>query len=60
MMCTLLEVAQADKWSRVGLLELLSKDFEVLEQTSLPLVIREHSRKFQYIVPDALVLRRLM
>ena len=54
------EVAQAAKWSRVGLLELLSKDFELLEQTSLPLVIREHSRKFQYIVPDALVLRRLM
>ncbi|KAG2489957.1 hypothetical protein HYH03_011587 [Edaphochlamys debaryana] len=37
---------------------LLAPDFEVLEEGSMPLVIREHARKYQFITAHKLVLRR--
>lgn len=44
--------------SEDGLKQMLSEDFELLEQRDVPLVIREHRRKYQYIVSQALVWRR--
>ncbi len=41
------------------LLSLLQADFELLERKEMPLVIREHSRKYQYIVALATVWRRI-
>ncbi len=46
------------KRSADGLKELLEPDFELLRDEPMPLVIREHVRKFQYIVSHALVWRR--
>lgn len=37
---------------------LVSADFEVLEEGSMPLIIREHARKYQLINAHKLVLRR--
>ena len=37
---------------------ILSPNFELLEEGDVPLVIREHSRKFQYIVSNLMVWRR--
>ena len=45
-------------FSEDGLKRLLSADFDLLETRDLSLVIREHRRKFQYIVSQALVWRR--
>lgn len=45
--------------SEDGIKQLLSPHFELLEIKDLPLVIREHARKFQYIVSQAMVWRRL-
>jgi 5-histidylcysteine sulfoxide synthase/putative 4-mercaptohistidine N1-methyltranferase len=45
-------------FSEDGLKALLSSDFELLEVADVPLVIREHRRKFQYIVAQAMVWRR--
>lgn len=36
----------------------LGDDFEVLEEGSMPLVIREHARKYQLLTAHKLVLRR--
>ena len=36
----------------------LCKDFELLEEFSMPLIIREHRRKFQLITPLATLWRR--
>jgi len=41
-----------------ALSEILSPDFELLERKDMPLVIREHERKYEYIVSDASVWRR--
>lgn len=43
-------------WSQVSLL--LSDDFELLEEQKMPLLIREHRRKYEYIVAYATVWRR--
>jgi len=39
---------------------LLDKEFELLHREDLPLVIREHARKFECIVTDVTVWRRLV
>lgn len=41
-----------------GLRALLEPDFELVAATDLPMVIREHARKFQYVVPHATLWRR--
>ena len=55
-----------DKWlggqpgredSFEGLVEGLGEGWELREKIKLPLVIREHRRRWQYIVPDASVFR---
>lgn len=46
------------KWSFDGLMEAMSADFELLEETDMPLLIREHRRKYHYIVAMASVWRR--
>lgn len=45
-------------WSQAGLTAVLEADFELLKSVDLPLVIREHARKYQYIVSLATVWRR--
>ena len=45
-------------FSEDGLKAFLADDFELLESQDMPLVIREHRRKFQYIVSQAMVWRR--
>jgi putative 4-mercaptohistidine N1-methyltranferase len=45
-------------WSADALKTLLAPDFELLENHDMPCVIREHARKFQYIVPLATIWRR--
>lgn len=45
-------------YSEDGLKKMLSTDFELLETRDFPLVIREHRRKYQYIVSQAMVWRR--
>jgi len=44
--------------TREGLHAHLDAEFELVEQTDLPLIIREHRRKYQYIVSHATVWRR--
>jgi 5-histidylcysteine sulfoxide synthase/putative 4-mercaptohistidine N1-methyltranferase len=44
--------------SRESLLALLSHDFELLRETDEPLLIREHARKFQFIIAHATLWRR--
>lgn len=44
--------------SEDGLKAMLSDSFDLLEKRDVPLVIREHRRKYQYIVSQALVWRR--
>ena len=41
-----------------GLAEALRGEFELLETYDFPLIIREHTRKFQYITPEATLWRR--
>jgi len=41
-----------------GLREALDRDFELDRRADLPLVIREHERKFEYIVAEATAWRR--
>ncbi len=41
-----------------GLKEILSPDFALVRRTDLPLLIREHARKFEYIVAEATVWQR--
>lgn len=45
-------------WSADTLRTLLAPDFELLESHDMPCIIREHARKYQYIVPLATVWRR--
>ncbi|MNL69100.1 hypothetical protein D3C87_1939170 [compost metagenome] len=37
---------------------MLGDDFELVKEEDVPLVIREHARKFQYIVSHAMLWRR--
>ena len=41
-----------------GLREILSPDFALVRRADLPLLIREHARKFEYIVSEATVWQR--
>ncbi|MBI2567769.1 MAG: 5-histidylcysteine sulfoxide synthase [Candidatus Schekmanbacteria bacterium] len=48
-------------WSASALREILAgQGFELLREADEPLVIREHARKFQYIVTHAMLWRRRM
>ncbi len=44
--------------SEDGIKNLLSENFELLHQEDMPLIIREHRRKFQYIVSQAMLWQR--
>lgn len=44
--------------SGAGIRALLGDSFEPIRECDMPLVIREHARKYQYIVAHALVFRR--
>lgn len=44
--------------SSEALAEALSQEFVLLEQWGMPLLIREHRRKFQYILSEATLWRR--
>lgn len=44
--------------SAVELKALLASDFDVLEEGSMPLIIREHARKYQLINAHKIVVRR--
>lgn len=39
--------------------EVLKPNFELVERKPFPLMIREHRRKWQYIVPDASIFKRI-
>jgi 5-histidylcysteine sulfoxide synthase/putative 4-mercaptohistidine N1-methyltranferase len=45
-------------WSADTLKQLLEPDFELLDSQDMPCLIREHARKYQYIVPLATIWRR--
>ncbi|MBX9770716.1 MAG: 5-histidylcysteine sulfoxide synthase [Candidatus Obscuribacterales bacterium] len=45
--------------SEEGLKEVLSPNFELVHRQDMPLVIREHKRKYQYIVALATIWRRV-
>ena len=42
-----------------GLQAALGEEFELVDQFRIPLVIREHRRRWQYIVPDGAVFKRV-
>lgn len=44
--------------STAGLHNILDPNFELLHETNMPLVIREHARKFEYIIAHATLWRR--
>lgn len=48
----------SDCFSQDGLKDMLKEHFELLHCQDVPLVIREHRRKFQYIVSHAMIWRR--
>jgi 5-histidylcysteine sulfoxide synthase/putative 4-mercaptohistidine N1-methyltranferase len=50
--------AGKDVDSATGLHSLLDPDFDLLRQSDEPLLLREHSRKFEYIVSHATLWRR--
>lgn len=45
-------------WSEEGLKRVLAPDFELLDRRDMPLIIKEHRRKYQYIVSLGTVWRR--
>jgi putative 4-mercaptohistidine N1-methyltranferase len=45
-------------FSEDGLKQMLGEDFDPLDTQDMPLIIREHRRKYQYIVSQAMVWRR--
>ena len=47
-----------EHWSEEALLRYMAKDFVLIKKDAIPLVIREHKRKFQYIVADSYVFQR--
>lgn len=46
-------------YSSAGLHNVLSEHFELVHEENMPLIIREHARKFEYIVAHATVWRRV-
>ncbi len=44
--------------ARETLCQIMGEDFELLHEADMPLVIREHARKFQYIVSHAMIWQR--
>lgn len=63
------EYTPRDKWlwdessefgdSFEAMCEVLKPNFELVERKPFPLMIREHRRKWQYIVPDATIFKRI-
>lgn len=47
-----------EHYSEEGLQAALGKHFDLLDKLDMPLLIREHERKYQYIVSQAMVFRR--
>jgi ubiquinone/menaquinone biosynthesis C-methylase UbiE len=47
-----------EQWSADAFLKIMDKEFILLKKDAIPLVIREHKRKFQYIVADSYVFQR--
>jgi 5-histidylcysteine sulfoxide synthase/putative 4-mercaptohistidine N1-methyltranferase len=47
-----------EQWSSDVFLRIMEKEFILLKKDAIPLVIREHKRKFQYIVADSYVFQR--
>ncbi|HNH76074.1 MAG TPA: methyltransferase domain-containing protein, partial [Candidatus Obscuribacter sp.] len=47
-----------EHYSEEGLQAALGKNFDLLDKHDMPLLIREHERKYQYIVSQAMVFRR--
>jgi 5-histidylcysteine sulfoxide synthase/putative 4-mercaptohistidine N1-methyltranferase len=45
--------------STEGLHSILDEHFELLSEINMPLIIREHARKFEYIISHAMVWRRI-
>jgi hypothetical protein len=52
------EIGGSEVWSEKTLLKIMEKDFLLVKKDYIPLVIREHKRKFQYIVADSYVFQR--
>jgi 5-histidylcysteine sulfoxide synthase/putative 4-mercaptohistidine N1-methyltranferase len=52
------ETSGSEVWSEETLLRIMEKDFVLVKKDHIPLVIREHKRKFQYIVADSYVFQR--
>lgn len=48
----------SDGRSRDAVIAYLHDDFQLVDERDVPLVIREHARKFQYIVSHAMAFRR--
>lgn len=46
------------KFSEEEVKKILSENFELLSETEMPLLIREHARKYQYIVPHFTIWQR--
>ena len=46
------------RYSEDGLKEMLGEHFELLDTHDVPLIIREHRRKYQYIVSQAMIWQR--
>ena len=45
-------------YGREGIRHILGKEFELIREQDVPLMIREHQRKYQFIVSHAMVLQR--
>lgn len=52
------KINDKNKYSSIGLHEILSENFELLHEENMPLLIREHARKFEYVISHATVWRR--
>jgi hypothetical protein len=50
--------SQIPVFSGDRLSELLSPDFELLSENQIPVVVREHSRKYQLLLPELMVWMR--
>ncbi|MBX9688165.1 MAG: 5-histidylcysteine sulfoxide synthase [Candidatus Obscuribacterales bacterium] len=48
-----------EQFSEDGLTAYLSPNFHLLEKREMPLLIREHKRKYQYIVSQAMIFQRV-
>jgi hypothetical protein len=48
----------APVFARDAIVDFLADDFDLVHEADMPLIIREHERKFQYIVSHCTVFRR--